>query len=185
MGMAGGRRVHRESTTGKKGAAGEDEATGSNPTDRGKAGSKRHLLTDAKGIPLAVVLSGANRHDSKKLAVVLDAVMVERPKRTQAPAEAYAGDKEQHLCLDRGYNTLNCRDTAQKRFYTLHVPDKGEPIPAPADPARRWVVEVTHAWFNRFRRLQTRWEKKASHYLGFVQLAACLIIWRKLAPLSG
>lgn len=177
--MAGGRRVHRESTTWKKGAAGEDEATG----------SKRHLLTDAKGIPLAVVLSGANRHDSKKLAMVLDAVMVERPKRTQAPAEAYARDEEQHLCLDRGYNTLNCRDTAQKLFYTLHLPDKGVLVPAPADPARhpdrRWVVEVAHAWFNRFRRLQTRWEKKASHYLGFVQLATCLIIWRKLAPLPG
>ena len=47
-------------------------------------------------------------------------------------------------------------------------------------PARRWVVEVCHSWFNRFRRLLVRWEKKASNYLGFVQLAACLIISRKL-----
>ncbi len=41
-------------------------------------------------------------------------------------------------------------------------------------------MEATHAWFNRFRRLLVRWEKRASRYLGFVQLAACLIIYRKV-----
>ena len=50
---------------GKRGIEGETEATGNNPTDRGKASSKRHLLTDQKGIPLSVVISGANRHDQK------------------------------------------------------------------------------------------------------------------------
>ena len=61
-------------------------------------------------------------------------------------------------------------------------------VPAPGDPERhpprRWVVEVGHSWFNRFRRLQTRWEKRQDLYLGFVELAACLIIWRKLAPVA-
>ena len=53
--------------------------------------------------------------------------------------------------------------------------------PAPArHPARRWVVEVCHSWYDRFRRLLPRWEKKASNDLGFVQLAACLIVYRKL-----
>ena len=58
------------------------------------------------------------------------------------------------------------------------------PLPPPGDPdrhpPRRWVVEVAHSWFNRFRRLRTRGEKQASHYLGFVQLAAVLIIYRKV-----
>ena len=64
---------------GKRTAEGDAQATGANPTERGKSGSKRHLLTDGKGIPLAVVLSGANRHDMKKLADLLDAKVIEAP----------------------------------------------------------------------------------------------------------
>ncbi len=59
-----------------------------------------------------------------------------------------------------------------------------QPLPPPGDPARhparRWVVEVGHAWFNRFRRLLIRWDKKAATYRAFLQLAACLIIYRKV-----
>ncbi|MGI8747613.1 MAG: IS5 family transposase [Deinococcus sp.] len=168
---------------GKKGAAGEPEATGTNPTDRGKAGSKRTLLTDAKGIPLAIVLSGANRHDSKKLADVLAAVVV--------PIPLFAQDEERHLGLDRGYDTPACRTTAEQHRLTTHIPTKpsqAQPLPPPGHPdrhpPRRWVVEVGHSWFNQFRRLQTRWEKRQDLYLGFVQLAASLIIWRKLAPVA-
>ena len=51
-------------------------ATGPNPTDRGKAGSKRHVLTDANGIPLA--LTGANLHDSRVLEEIVDAVSLIR-----------------------------------------------------------------------------------------------------------
>lgn len=181
MGLAICRWVHCQSPTRKKGASGTPEATGSNPTDRGKAGAKRTLLTDAKGIPLAVVLSGANRHDSQMLAEVLDAVVVPLPE----------DDGERHLCLDRGYDTPKCRETVVARRLIAHIPKRAsadQPLPAPGSPERhpprRWVVEVSHAWFNRFRRLLVRWEKKAAHYLGFVQLAATLIIWRKLAPLS-
>jgi hypothetical protein len=42
------------------------------------------------------------------------------------------------------------------------------------------VVDVSHAWLNRFRRLLIRWDKQAANYLGFVQLAICLVIYRKL-----
>lgn len=170
--MAVSGRLHHQITAGKKGAPGEMQATGSSPVDRGKAGSKRHLLTDAKGIPLAVVLSGANRHDMKKLAELLDAVVIPRPTQ------------EQQLCLDRGYDADACREAALARGYVTHIPHHNAPLPAPDDPKRhpprRWVVEVSHSWFNRFRRLLVRWEKLAQHYLAFVQLAACLIICRKL-----
>jgi transposase len=125
------------------------------------------------------VLSGANRHDMKKLADLLDAVLVAPPPL--APGEA------RHLCLDRGYDYDACRVAATARGYTPHIPPKAtaaQPLPPPGDPARhpprRWVVEVAHSWFNRFRRLLVRWEKHAATYLGFVQLAACLIIYRKL-----
>jgi len=122
------------------------------------------------------VVTGANRHDMKKLADLLDATVVE-PAPTGPP----------RLVLDRGYDYQSCRDAAVARGHTPHIPPKASaerPIPPPGDPERhpprRWVVEVAHSWFNRFRRLLTRWEKHGSHYLGFVQLAAVLIIYRKL-----
>ena len=92
-----------------------------------------------------------------------------------------------HLCLDRGYDYDACREAAAARGYTPHIPPKAsaaQPLPPPGHPdrhpPRRWVVEVGHSWFNRFRRLLIRWEKQAANYLGFVQLAAILIIYRKL-----
>ena len=114
-----------------------------------------------------------------KLADLLDALLIE------APPEAASG--ERHLCLDRGYDYDACRATATAHGYTPHTQPKAsaaQPLPPPGHPARhpprRWVVEVAHSWFNRFRRLLVRWEKQAQNYLGFVQLAAILIIYRKL-----
>lgn len=132
-----------------------------------------------------MVLSGANRHDCKKLADLLGARVIKRPEAGRDEERAVA---EAHLCLDRGYDYATCRETAIKHGYTAHIPKKASkdtPLPAVDDPdrhpPRRWVVEAAHSWFNRFRRVLVRWEKKAEHYLGFVQLAACLIIYRKLA----
>jgi len=112
----------------------------------------------------------------KKLADLLDAVLVPR-----SPAV------ETHLALDRGYDYDACREAATGRGYTPHIPTKASaatPLPPPdapeRHPPRRWVVEVGHSWFNRFRRLLTRWEHQGTHYLGFIQLAAVLIIYRKI-----
>jgi putative transposase len=81
------------------------------------------------------------------------------------------------------------RPAAPPRGYIVHIPPPRAapcPRPPPGDPqrhpARRWVVEVAHSWFNRFRRLLVRWEKKAANYLGLAHLAAVLIIYRKLRP---
>ena len=134
-------------------------------------------------MPVATVLSGANRHDMKKLADLLDATVVERPA---VPEDAPA-DERPNRCLDRGYDDDACRAAATAHGYPPHIPPKAseaQPLPPPGDPARhpprRWVVEASHSWFNRFRRLLIRWEKRADTYLGFVQLAACLIVYRKL-----
>jgi IS5 family transposase len=112
----------------------------------------------------------------KQLAALLDATVVE-PAPMEPP----------HLALDRGYDYDECRAEAIARGYTPHIPPKASaerPLPPPGDPGRhpprRWVVEVGHSWFNRFRRLLTRTEKQAGHYLGFAQLAAVLIVYRKV-----
>ncbi len=143
------------------------------------------MLTEGGGIPLAVVLSGANRTDQKKLGDLLDARLIVSPP--EAAPETDDTLEERHLCLDRGYATVECRETAVVHGYQPHIPlrtSAAHPLPPPGDPARhpprRWVVEVSHSWFNRFRRLLVRWEKKGANYLGFVHLAACLIIYRKL-----
>jgi len=133
-----------------------------------------------------VVVSGANRTDMKKLGALLNATVIAVPTPTATLAQENAG-VERHLCLDRGYDYATCRQEAMAHGYVAHIPPKASavaPVPPPGDPARhpprRWMVEVSHSWFNRFRRLLIRWEKKAANYLGFVQLAACLIIYRKL-----
>jgi putative transposase len=141
------------------------------------------VLTEGKGVPVAVLISEANRTDMKKLADLLDAVVIERP----CPQEDHACTREEHLTLDRGYDYAICRQQATERGYIVHIPPKASaahPLPAPGAPdrypARHWVVEVSHAWLNRFRRLLIRWEKQAANYLGFIQVAICLLIYRKL-----
>src|SRR5215211_1938783 len=104
LAVAGGRRVYRQGPAGAKGGPGEAQATGANPTDRGKCGSKRHLLTEGKGLPIALVLSGANRTDMKKLADLLDAKVIEPPAPAAATDGADPAGPETQLTLDRGYD---------------------------------------------------------------------------------
>lgn len=91
------------------------ENTGKNPTDRGKSGSKRSLLVNAQGLPLAIVTSGANTPDGQLLEPTLAAVAIERPD-----PEGSA----QHLCLDKGYSGEPYTTVAEAAGYTVHVPDK-------------------------------------------------------------
>jgi len=134
-------------------------------------------------VPVTSIISEANRTDMKKLGDLLEARMIEMP-----PVPDETPDEERpQLCLDRGDAYDACRDTARAHGYVPHIPpkaSKAQPLPPPGHPdrhpPRRWVVEVAHAWFNRFRRLLIRWEKKAPHYRALVHLAAVLIIYRKL-----
>ena len=137
-------------------------------------GTKRSVLTDEKGLPLAVILSGANTHDVKLLEETLDHIVVLRPQ----PDEEHP----QNLCLDAGYT--GCKDKVLERDYIPHIRPRGEEKKElernPDFRARRWVVEVTHSFFNRFRKLLVRFEKKAANYLALIQCACAVIVWRKL-----
>ncbi len=148
--------------------------TGRNPTDRGKSGTKRSLLTEGDGIPLAVAVEGANRHDMKLTESTLKAIVVERPEVTD--------DSPQNMCMDKGYDYPEIHELLTEWEYTGHIRPIGEETSTkervPGYRARRWVVERTHSWMNRFRRLLIRWEKKVDNYLAMVHFACAFITFR-------
>jgi putative transposase len=150
--------------------------TGPNPTDRAKGGTKRSLLTDAQGLPLGVAVAGANRNDFKLARETLGQLAVPRPAPTRR--------QPQNLCLDKGYDYPEVRVLAEEFGFTAHIRSRGEEARAlkrqARKKARRWVVERTHSWLNRFRGILIRWCKKAENYLGMLHLALGVITWRKL-----
>jgi putative transposase len=133
------------------------------------------VLTEGHGIPIAVVVAGANRHDMKLLAATLDAVVLERPE----PMEA----APQHVCLDKGYDYDACRDEVASRGYIPHIRSRGEEQQerreSPGDQARRWVVEVCHSWLNRFRKILVRFEKNLATHLALLQFACAYIVLKR------
>ena len=167
--------------------------TGNNPADRSKLGTKRHILTDKKGILLSAVISSAKTHDIKLVTDVVDNVVIRRPSSKYRNKRMRIRRQQQHLCLDKGYNSENEEQELIKRGYVLHIPIKKKkkgtdnekdiigPIPdiKKYSPKRR-VVERTNSWHNRFRKLFTRYEKKSENYLGLLQFACCIIIYRKI-----
>jgi putative transposase len=150
------------------------EATGPSPVDRAKKGTKRSVLTDRRGAPVAVVVTGANTPDKTVALETVDSLGVPRPERV-----VY---RLHHLCLDKGYDYEDVIAGMLERDYILHLKKCGEPEPTVQPehkhPARRWVVERTHAWHNKFRRLLVRWERKLEHYKAMVHLASALILYR-------
>jgi putative transposase len=150
------------------------EQTGPNPTDRSKGGVKRSLLTEGHGVPVGLAVDGANRHDMKLVRKTIESVVVERPKPT--------AEQPQGMCLDKGYDYQEIRDILAEFGFTAHIRSRGEEARELAQEAgkraRRWVVERTHSWMNRFRRILIRWEKKPKNYLGFLHFACALIAFR-------
>jgi transposase len=149
------------------------EKIGPNPTDRGKGGVKRSLLTEGHGVPIAVVIEGANRHDRKLVRSTIENIIVERPE----PSE----ERPQGMCLDKGYDYDEVYALLLEFGFTAHVRPRGEEAQAikreAGFKARRWVVERAHSWLNRFRRLLVRWEKKPENSLAFLHFACGLIAY--------
>jgi putative transposase len=112
----------------------------------------------------------------KAAAETLDSIVIKRPR-----PQKY---RRQHLCLDKGYDFPEIEwEVVVKRRYIPHIRHKGEKTKRKKKiryKRRRWVVERTNSWHNRFRKLLVRYEKKSENYLGLVQLACCIIIYRRL-----
>ncbi len=94
------------------------DQVGPNPTDRAKNGSKKSILTERNGGPLAVVVAGANVPDTKLLDQTIEAIIVDRPKPTKT--------KPQNLCLDKGYDNPTGEAAVKKHKYTPHIRRIGE-----------------------------------------------------------
>jgi putative transposase len=135
---------------------------------------KRSLLTEGHGVPIGLVIEGANHHDMKLVRPTIESIIVERPESSEA--------HPQGMCLDKGYDYEEVRAILSEFGFTAHIRPRGEEAKAlkrqAGFKARRWVVERAHSWMNRFRRLLVRWDKKLENYLAFLHFACGLIAFR-------
>lgn len=129
---------------------------------------------DARGAPLSLIVTAAHRHDVTQLSAVLAL-----QKHWHVPP---ATRRSKHLCADAGY-----RGTAAFRLMVLagyipHVQSRTQEVrhKHAHRPARRWIVEVAHSWFNRFRKLLVRYEKLERSFVALHHLAAAIIVFRKI-----
>ena len=131
---------------------------------------------DGRGVPLSLVVTGANQHDVTQLDSVLHAIMVKR----QAPSTR----RSKHLCADAGYRGQRALEVIESHGYIPHVVGRRKEADAkrrnPQHKARRWVVEVCHSWFNRFRKLLVRYEKLERSFMALNHIAAAIITFRKV-----
>jgi transposase len=148
--------------------------TGPNPTDRGKNGSKRHVVCDGQGTPLAFIHTGANVHDSEQAIPLIDAIPpIKRPGggRRKRPAKVYA---------DRAYDAeAKIRQPLRKRgiepFIAKRNTERGSGL-----GKHRCVVEGVFAWLFKFRRLRVRYEKRDDIHTAFLTIGCLLICWNRI-----
>jgi transposase len=162
-----------ESGLGQRAGQKGGDLVGPNPTDRGKPGTKRHLVVERAGLPLAKLLTGANRHDSVVCDELLDAIP---PIATPAGRRRKRPDK---LHADKGHDYPRCRSALSKRHIKIRIARKG------IDSSRRlgrhrWVVERPLAWLDQFRRLRVRDERRADIHDAFLTLGCALICFKAL-----
>lgn len=152
------------------------EKTGPNPTDRGKNGSKRHLMTDGDGLPLAIEHTGANVHDSELAMTLVDKVpAVEQPDGTREC-------RPQLVFADQAYNAEEkIRQPLRERGIEPLIGQRSDEHGSGLG-IFRYVVESCLEWLFQWRRLRVRYEKRADIHSAFLKLACAMICWRKLEP---
>ncbi len=123
---------------------------------------KRSLLTEGHGVPIGLIIEGAQRHDMKLVRPTIESIIVDRPE----PSEEHP----QGMCLDKGYDYEEVRAILSELGFTAHIRPRGEEAQAikrqAGFKARRWMVERAHSWMNRFRRLLVRSREKAGELSG-------------------
>lgn len=132
------------------------------------------MLTEGDGVPVAVAVDGANRHDMKLVGPTIQNIPIRRPRATRK--------EPQNVCLDKGYDYDDVRTLLKEFGFTVHIRSRGEEAQALKKSvrfkARRWVVERTHSWMNRFRGILIRWAKKTENYVGLLHVVCGIITWR-------
>ncbi|MEO7009698.1 MAG: IS5 family transposase, partial [Caldimonas sp.] len=132
-----------------------------------------------RGVPLSLVVTAANVNDVSRLEAVLDSIMV---RRKTPPVR-----RSKHLCADAGYRSRLAEQLIVEHGYIAHIVDRRRERDIkrrdPTKKARRWIVEVCHSWFNRFRKLLVRYEKLERSFNALNHIAAAIIAFRKV-PLA-
>jgi len=149
------------------------QQTSPNPTDRAKLGSKRHVICDGRGVPLAVQLTGANRNDSQQALALVDAIPLLQGERGRP--------RHRPDCVigDRGYDSQAIRHGLRNRRITPWLAKRNTEHGSGLG-RRRWVIERTFAWLSQSRRLRVRYEKRADIDEAFLSLGGALICWHYL-----
>jgi hypothetical protein len=153
-----------------------EKKTGCNPTDRAKEGVKRSLLTEGAGIPIGLAVEGANRHDMKLVRATIESISINRPEPT--------AEQPQGMCMDKGFDYDEVREVLADFGFIAHIRACGEEAQAIKQEAsfktRRWIVERTHSWMNRFQRILTPdgRGKKAENYIALLHFVRGLIAFR-------
>ena len=137
---------------------------------------------EGEGIPVGLAVEGANRNDMK----LVEATLASIPEDAGRPEPSE--EEPQGMCMDKGYDYDEVRQIVEEFGFTAHIKARGEEAQAlkrkAGYKARRWVVERTHSWMNRFRGILIRWSKKAENYIALLHMSFAFIIYRKMG-LSG
>ncbi|MFD6693674.1 IS5 family transposase [Micromonospora sp. L5] len=151
--------------------------SGPSPVDRARPGSKHHILTEGAGIPLAVSLTGGNRHDVTQLLPLIDKIRPVRGGVAGRPRQ-----RPDQLFADRAYDHDKYRKAVRGKGIRPRIARRGQPHGSGLG-AFRWVVERTVAWYHGMKRLRIRWERRDDIHEAFLGLATCIITYRHVVPL--
>jgi len=152
---------------------------------RGGFGTKLHLLTDGKGVPLSALLLPGQAHESTQFESLVDTVSIAR--RTTGRARR----RPKRIAADRAYHAHRIRHWLHQHGIKAVIPPrKTKKKPRPGRPIsydqlhyrRRNVVERCAGWLKECRSVATRFEKLAVNYLQMVKLAFIERYLRLLAP---
>jgi len=137
-------------------------------------------MVEAAGIPIALATDGANRNDCKLTEPTIAGIQVQRPDATP--------ESPQGVCLDKAYDHDFVRDLLAESEFTPHIRSRGEEARELrkdlGERARRWVVERTHSWINRYRALLIRWSKKSINHEALLMFCFALITWQQMGVLG-
>jgi Transposase DDE domain len=144
-----------------------------NPVDRGKPGSKLHLVCDGGGLPLTAVVTAANVADVTMLAAVVDDIPPVRTpsgRRRTRPGKVYA---------DKGYDSRTNRAWLRRRGIRARIARRG--VESSTRLGRhRWRVEQSLSWLSCWRRLQLRWDRDSGRWFAFILLACAVVCFNRL-----